>query len=111
MTENLMLLLLIALLITIREGFQQRDILVPDPAVSFAWHLYGWMIRFFVFSLLFRLGATFWMLVLSVFIMWPLYNIACNIGRKNKWYYLSDKGLDGIIRKMLPFINFNNKTK
>jgi hypothetical protein len=35
------------------------------------------------------------------------YNISCNIGLKKKWYYVSNTGIDGIIRKLLPFINFD----
>lgn len=106
-TDNLYLLLLVCLLITVREGFQQRDRVEPENGYSKAWHWFGFLMRFLVFALVFRLGQSWIYNSIAIVILWPLYNIACNIGMKQKWYYLSNKGIDGFIRKCLPFINFD----
>jgi hypothetical protein len=107
MTDNQYILLAIGFLIVIREGFQQRDRVDPNQSISALWHSYGFVIRFLVFGLLYRDGASWLTLTSSVILMWPLYNLACNIGGKKKWYYVSKKGIDLIIRKILFFVNFD----
>lgn len=94
------LLLLIAGLIALRESIQERARVSFSSTISTAWHLCGWLIRFFVFALLFLVNSPIWLLVVSVVLMWPVYNIGCNIGAKKKWYYLSDKGIDGFLKKL-----------
>ena len=101
MTETQIILLLITVLTTLREGFQQRDRVEPSGSVRFVWHMYGWLIRFLVFALLYLAGSGWIILSASVFVMWPIYNVACNIGMKKKWYYLSDKGIDKYIKRFL----------
>jgi len=107
MTDNQYLILFLSLLIVIREGFQQADWKKHNPAYSDIWHLLGWVMRFIAFALLYRFGASWITLIISVVIMWPVYNIACNIGRGNKWYYLSKKGIDLLLRKVFFFVNFD----
>jgi len=106
-TDNQYIALFLALLIVFREGFQQADWKKPNPSYSDIWHLLGWVMRFIVFGILFRAGANWIVLSVSVVMMWPIYNIAINIGRGNKWYYVSKKGIDGVIRKVLFWVNFD----
>lgn len=47
------------------------------------------------------------LLLLYVIIAWPMFNITINIFRKMKWYYVGTGGIDGLIRKVLFFINFD----
>jgi len=107
MTDNQYIYLALAILIVIREGFQQRDRVEPNPSMSTLWHTYGWVMRFLVFGLLYRSDATLLTLIASVVIMFPLYNISCNIGAKKKWYYLSNKGIDLLLRKVFFWVNFD----
>jgi hypothetical protein len=90
MNETIGILILIAFLITIREGFKFRDQIYPSKTMSFIWHTFGWLTRFFLFGVLFRLGASTFTLIVSVIIMWPLYDIACNLGLKKKWNYVGN---------------------
>jgi len=107
MTDNQYIYFALALLIVIRESFQERTRVKPNPGISDLWHAYGWLMRFLLFGLLYRSGATWLMLSASVIIMWPLYNIGCNIGAGRRWYYVSKRGIDLIIRKILFFVNFD----
>jgi hypothetical protein len=90
MNETIGLLILTAFLITLREGFKFRDEVYPSKTMSFVWHLVGGFTRFFIFCVLYRLGANVFTLIVSVIIMWPLYDIACNIGLKKKWNYVGN---------------------
>lgn len=99
--------IIISLLITAREGYQQRDRVEPKQKYSKIWHQLGFFIRFLLTGITFVLTLNWYLTSLMVIIFWPLYNIACNIGAKKKWYYLSDKGIDGMIRKLLPFVKFD----
>lgn len=107
MIDNMYILFFVMLLITLREGFQQADWFKHNPSYSTIWHTLGLLMRFMVFGLLYREGANTIELIISVVIMWPMYNIACNIGRNKKWYYLSNKGVDLLLRKLFFFINFD----
>lgn len=104
---NIILLIIITLLITLREGFQQADSLKHSEHLSKIWHILGFLIRSLLFTLFYIIGTHWLILATSVLIMWPLYNIACNIGRKQKWYYLSNSGIDKILRKIFFFIKFD----
>jgi fatty-acid desaturase len=90
-----------------REIFQLRDKTEPNKGYSKAWHAMGWFMRLLVVGLIFQ--ATFnWLLTtLMIIILWPVYNISCNIGLKRKWYYVSNSGIDWVIRKIFFFINFD----
>ncbi len=95
------------IMLILREGFQQRDSIIPNKKIKAIWHGLGWVIRFNLLFLLYILKIDIWFLILAIILMWPVYNIACNIGRKQKWYYVGKNGIDGIIRKILPFIKFD----
>lgn len=103
------LIIVVALFIVVREGFQQRDRVEPENGYSKAWHWFGFLIRLMVAGIMFQSSKDWLLTGLTIFILWPVYNIACNIGAKQKWYYLSKSGIDLIIRKCLPFINFDKK--
>ena len=78
-------------------------------------HKMGWFLRL---GLLFILGLSshhlsllmYWMLIgLFILIAWPGFNITINIFRKSKWYYVGKNGIDGLIRKVFFFVNFDKK--
>lgn len=101
------LILLIALLITLREGLQQRDRVAHSKLMSDLWHGVGFIMRVAVFVLLYMITKDYLILSIAAFIMFVLYSIACSIGSKQKWYYVSNRGIDKIIRKLFFFINFD----
>jgi len=101
------IILLIALLITIREGLQQRDRVQHTKLMSDLWHGVGLVMRIVVFVLLYMLTKDWIMLSIAAFVMFVLYSISCSIGSKQKWYYVSNRGIDGVIRKLFFFINFD----
>lgn len=107
MTDNQYILFFLIFLIVAREGFQQADCKKHNPAYSDIWHILGFMMRFIIFGVLFQVGAKTWALALSVILMWPVYNIVINIGRGNKWFYVSKRGIDLLIRKVFFFIDFD----
>ena len=101
------LILLIALLITLREGLQQRDRVAHTKFMSDLWHGVGLVMRIAVFVLLYMLTKDWIMLSIAAFVMFVLYSISCSIGSKQKWYYVSNRGIDRIIRKLFFFVNFD----
>jgi len=96
-------------LIALREGFQLNDKIQPDKWISTLWHGFGWLIRFFLFGVLYRLDANTFTLIAYIIIAWPVYNIACNIGLKQKWYYVGstsfiDKALKALKIRWIWFV-------
>ena len=100
MDNIIYILFLIALLVTIREGLQQRDRVQPGKGVSKLWHFTGFLIRLSIFAVMVFLRAPVFLLLITALVIWPLYNIACNLGARQPWYYLSDKGTDGVIKRL-----------
>jgi NhaP-type Na+/H+ or K+/H+ antiporter len=101
------LILLIALLITIREGLQQRDRVEHTKLMSNLWHGVGLIMRVAVFVLLYLITNDVVILTITGVILFVLYSISCSIGSKQKWYYVSNRGIDKLIRKLFFFVNFN----
>jgi len=48
------LILLVAVLIAVREGFQQRDRIEPEKGFSKAWHWFGFLLRFLLIGVMFQ---------------------------------------------------------
>jgi hypothetical protein len=102
------LILIIAFLITIREGLQHRDRIIPSKTLSKCWHYVGGFMRISLFVLLYFVTHNWMILSACAIIMFPLYNIACSVGRKQKWWYVGNVALtDRMIRKLFFFINFD----
>ena len=101
------IVIVIAILLAVREGFSLRDRIDPGKGYSKAWHWFGFLIRLLLTVIMFQASFDWLLTGIVIVILWPVYNIACNIGLKQKWYYKSKSGIDGVIRKMLPFIKFD----
>ena len=101
------LVLALALFLVVREGFQMRDRIDWNKSLSKAWHWFGFLMRLMVVGIMYLVSRNWWLTLLVAFMLSVLYNIACNIGLKRKWYYVSKSGIDGLIRKILPFVNFD----
>ncbi len=102
----LLILFAIVLLIVLREGYQQADSKEPSEQLSKIWHTLGGFMRAFIVVLFYLLNAHLYILIAIVFLLWPVYNIACNLGRKQHPLYLSDRGIDKLIKKVLFFVKF-----
>ena len=95
---------------TLQEGFQHRDRIEPDGSISRAWHIFGLIIRFSGFAILMLLvkQEPQWIKIFLgtayAIMAWPLYNISCAIGGKQKWYSLSDKGIDLALKTIKRFL-------
>jgi len=100
------LLILIALLITLREGLQQRDRVAHSKQMSKLWHGVGFVIRMLLITVVYLLTFNLILTVVTGLILTVFYSIACAIGSKQKWYYLSDSGIDKLLKKLLFFIKF-----
>lgn len=103
---NLILIFAIAFLIVFREGYQQADNVRHSKRLSAIWHGLGFLMRLFVFALIYLSGANVYLLIAAGLLMWPVYNIACNISRGQHWFYLSNHGIDKLIKKVLFFVKF-----
>ena len=101
------IILVVALFLIAREGFQQRDRVDPSNPVSKTWHAFGWFMRLLITGVAYQSTGSYLYVLLFVVLFWPVYNISCNIGAKRKWYYVSKSGIDGLIRKMFYKINFD----
>jgi uncharacterized protein involved in cysteine biosynthesis len=95
------LLISIALLITLREGLQQRDRVAHTELMSGLWHFVGLIIRVTLITVVYLLTYNLILTLLTGLILTVFYSIACAIGSKQKWYYLSDTGIDGFIKRLL----------
>jgi len=91
-------------LIVLRESFKRRDEVKPSKAVSNWWHIYGWFMRLFVIGIVYQVSHNWWYVLFMVVLLFPIYNIGCAIGGKQKWYYLSGKGIDGLLLDIWMFI-------
>ena len=100
-------IIVIALLICVREGFQNRDRIDWNKSINRMWHIYGFVMRFLLVGLMYMITEN-WIYTASVaVIVWPFYNISCAIGLRKKWYYVGKDGTDWLIRKVFFFINFD----
>jgi VIT1/CCC1 family predicted Fe2+/Mn2+ transporter len=100
------LLIVISLLISLREGLQQRDRVSPSKLMSKLWHGVGFVLRMLLIVFVYFLTHDILLTLIITFILSILYSISCAIGSKQKWYYLSNSGIDKILRKLLFFIKY-----
>jgi len=100
------ILIVLGLFLVAREGFQQRDRIEPNKDYSKAWHIMGWFMRLLLVGAIYQCTLNWYYVVGMTFLLWVIYNISCNIGSKQKWFYLSDSGIDKILRKILFFVKF-----
>lgn len=101
------LIIALAVFLIVREGFQLRDKVEPENGYSRAWHWFGFLMRLMIAGIMFQVSGSWLLTVLVIVILWPVYNISCNIGMKKKWHYLSKSGIDLVLRKIFRFINFD----
>jgi len=95
------LLMAIAVLIVIREGFQQRDRVDPGKGYSKAWHWFGFIMRLLLAGAIYQTSQSWTLTIITIAFLWVGYNMSCNIGAKKPLFYLSDKGIDGAIKRFL----------
>jgi len=95
------LLIAISLLITLREGLQQRDRVAHTELMSGLWHFVGLVIRLTLITIVYLFTYNLYLTVVTGLILTVFYSISCAIGSKQKWYYLSDRGIDGFIKRIL----------
>lgn len=94
------------------DKFQNLQIKID---MSTLYHIMSLVIRVFLFFIIgletqeLALGLKLFWLGSFALIAWPIYNITINIFRKDKWYYVGKSGIDGLIRKIFFFINFDKK--
>jgi hypothetical protein len=97
-------LLIILILIAIWNGMviNWKTAYNEDKAlkISKQWHKVGLVIRFLIVALIAYTTLNVYWIVGSVLLSWFGYNIIINLVRGMKWYYLSDSGIDGIIKKL-----------
>ena len=70
-----------------------------DHKYSGWWHTAGFVTRGFIVMIAFVAGGLLWAGIVA-FVAWLPYNIIINLIMKQKWYYLSDSGIDGFIKKL-----------
>jgi len=95
------ILITIALLVTLREGLQQRDRVEPSKLMSDLWHFVGLVIRLTLITIVYLFTYNLYLTVVTGLILTVFYSISCAIGSKQKWFYLSDRGIDGFIKRTL----------
>ena len=103
--ETLTFLFLALILIALREGM----VLSNPEKYDREWHLAGWAIRGCIIAVIVMLTKPdYWAYFIPALILaWPVYNITINLFKGMKWYYVSDKGIDKLIRKTFWFVNFD----
>ena len=104
---------ILMLFILFREGFNMRERITPDVDYAEGWHKIGWWLRAMVFIIVQlitkEIGVREQIIygLATLITLWPLYNLACNIGLRRKWYYVGKKGIDWVIRKIFYKVNFD----
>ena len=80
---------------------------VEQPRWSNLWHGVAAIIHVIIILLCAYLYK-WWGLAVGLFVNWILYNIIIAKFLRQKWYYVGTTSrVDRIIRKLLPFINFD----
>lgn len=108
--ETLIALYVLMLFFDYLEGFILRSGKYEADALSFAWHAVGWFNRLFIFIMVIIItDSNIYHAVAAVIILWPLFNVACNIGlNKAKWWRFWDFGttqmMSGMIKDLLTWI-------
>jgi len=68
--------------------------------ISKAWHDVGFFIRALLVVLIY-MQSGLWPAVIAAFIAWIPYNVIISLIAWKKWWYLSDTGIDGIIKRLV----------
>jgi hypothetical protein len=75
--------------------------------LSFAWHGVGLVMHVLLVALIAFIGGWLWA-VMGFFLNWIGHNIIIAVIMGQKWYYVGKTAwFDKMIRKLLPFINFD----
>lgn len=96
-TKLLSLVIVLGLLTVAREFYLLRDKKEPNGANSNWWHIYGLLSRLMIVGLTFQLTFSWFLTILMILLLTVGYNIACSLALRQKWDYLSDKGIDKVI--------------
>ena len=113
--ETLIALYVLMLFFDYREGFILRSGKYEAGALSFAWHAVGWFNRLFIFIMVMIItDRDMFHAVMAVIILWPLFNVACNIGlNKPKWWRFWDFGttqmMSGAIKELINWLKNGTK--
>jgi len=97
--DILVLCLVLVLVIAVWNGLVIMWYITKDIKWSQLWHKVGFVIRAIIVLMSFIEGGWLWALIVA-FVAWVPYNIIINKIMKQKWYYLSDSGIDGFIKKL-----------
>ena len=100
----------------VKEGAERafdRQNKTPKSKWSRLYHIMSFFVRlglFFILGMLTKqMGLLPKLVLLSLYAInaWPGYNIVINLFRGDKWYYVGAGGIDGLIRKVFFFVNFD----
>lgn len=67
------------------------------------WHATGFMIRLLLCVVVY-IGMGLWWFIGAVMLSWIPYNIIISLIVWGKWWHLSDKGIDGLIKKLWSWL-------
>jgi len=62
------------------------------------WHITGLVTRLLLIAIVYITSGLWWS-ICAVLLSWIPYNIIISLIVWNKWWYLSDKGIDGFIKR------------
>lgn len=108
---EIIILLIILILFSIFNGliikWKLSDNITKTTKLSKQWHGVVLMIHILSILLLYLLGGLLWGII-GIGINWIIHNIIIALMLKQKWYYVGKTAwFDKMIRKILPFINFD----
>ena len=95
------LILIIIILIAIWNGLVIEWKLTGK--YSSLWHITGLVTRLLLISIVYIVSGLWWSLG-AVMLSWIPYNIIISLIVWNKWWYLSDSGIDKIFKNILQWI-------
>lgn len=106
----LILILLISVLFSVFNGFVinwKHSAEKIAEQLSVKWHGVGLVMHIVLVAILYLLGGWIWAII-GFLINWLGHNIIIAKMLNQKWYYIGKTAwTDKLIRKLLPFINFD----
>jgi hypothetical protein len=108
---EIIILLIILILFSIFNGlvikWKLSNDVIKSAKLSKQWHGVVLVIHILSILLLYLLGGLLWGIIGGV-LNWLIHNIIIALMLKQKWYYVGKTAwFDKMIRKILPFINFD----
>ena len=93
--------LVAVLFLVVHEWFRMRSSVDKNKAYSKAWHIMSWFVRLMITGIIHQAYFNWWITSAAIVFFFPVWNLVCANALRQKWNYLSDHGIDAIIKTII----------